>query len=41
MPAERVSPSGRKNLVQRSSRGTEVPDYTVTVWLRVGAPPLR
>jgi hypothetical protein len=41
MAAERVSPSGRKNLVQRSSRGTEVPDYTVSVWLRAGAPTAR
>jgi hypothetical protein len=41
MQAERVSPSGRKNVVQRSSRGTEVPDYTVSVWLRAGAAPDR
>lgn len=37
-PADRVSPSGQKNLVQRSSRGTEVPDYTATLWLYLGTP---
>jgi hypothetical protein len=40
MAADRVSPSGRKNLVQRSPRGSEVPDYQATVWIFVGQPKL-
>ncbi|AHG92263.1 glycoside hydrolase family 2 sugar binding protein (plasmid) [Gemmatirosa kalamazoonensis] len=41
MTPAQISPSGRKNLVQRSSRGTEVPDYTASVWFYAGEPPAR
>ncbi|MES2178267.1 MAG: glycoside hydrolase family 2 TIM barrel-domain containing protein [Gemmatimonadota bacterium] len=38
MPAERVSPAGRKNMVQRNARGSDVPDYSATVWIYSGDP---
>jgi hypothetical protein len=36
-PPERMSPSGRKNLVQTSRRNSDVPDYTATLYFHFGA----
>jgi hypothetical protein len=40
MAAERVSPSGAKNLTRISPRGTASPGYTATLWLYLGEPPV-
>jgi len=35
-PPDRMSPSGRKNLVQTSRRNSDVPDYTQTLYFYFG-----